>query len=459
MPCLTIQGSSARYGRHIASSSAAMLSALCAVPFMTWMSQSSINDDVDQVIDVPVLLSSLRRTCSYDIHHNIVGTDSLNDLGQTGIMSAVMSLKFREPLALIGSPLFSLNGTHCEQQQQSKDEDDEVLDNDSKQRKRNEPLFFGLFPQRQLFQPKLPYPLWNYDWDGRLDTTISTRELRKRGVTRHIILVRHGQYDENHRQDEARVLTPLGEKQAHQTGQRLAQWIQSIESQYSSPHHHNPTSRQEQGKVVAIRVSNLTRAKQTANIIAQYLPSSVVRFEPDEDLNEGRPCHSIPCTDKPIHVPASMDTYYYAQQGHLDHTADHVAEVPIQPLVPSSIIRQTDEGHDRIERAFHRYFYRAQSLLALPEQPLEESDSSDNSQPHILHEYEIIVCHANVIRYFLCRALQIPPEAWLRFCIFNCSLTYFTIRPTGSVSCRLVGDIGHLDYDMTTFSMHHGFNW
>lgn len=69
------------------------------------------------------------------------------------------------------------------------------------------------------------------------------------------------------------------------------------------------------------------------------------------------------------------------------------------------------------------------------------------------------MCHANVIRYFFCRALQLPPEAWLRLCTFNCSLTYFTIRPTGTVSCRMLGDIGHLPLELCTFSMHSGFNW
>ena len=73
--------------------------------------------------------------------------------------------------------------------------------------------------------------------------------------------------------------------------------------------------------------------------------------------------------------------------------------------------------------------------------------------------YDIIVCHGNVIRYFFLRALQLPPEAWLRLCTFNCSLTYFTIRPTGGVSCRTLGDVGHLDMERTTFSGHHGFNW
>jgi serine/threonine-protein phosphatase PGAM5 len=36
------------------------------------------------------------------------------------------------------------------------------------------------------------------------------------------------------------------------------------------------------------------------------------------------------------------------------------------------------------------------------------------------HEFEIVVCHGNVIRFFMMRALQLPPEAWLRLCTFNC---------------------------------------
>jgi serine/threonine-protein phosphatase PGAM5 len=75
------------------------------------------------------------------------------------------------------------------------------------------------------------------------------------------------------------------------------------------------------------------------------------------------------------------------------------------------------------------------------------------------HEFEVIVCHGNVIRYFFCRALQLPPEAWLRMSVFNCSITYIVLRPNGLVSARMMGDIGHLDYDECSFSMYHGLVW
>jgi hypothetical protein len=33
------------------------------------------------------------------------------------------------------------------------------------------------------------------------------------------------------------------------------------------------------------------------------------------------------------------------------------------------------------------------------------------------------------------------------------------VRPSGGVSLRLLGDIGHLPMPLTTFSGHHGFEW
>jgi hypothetical protein len=67
--------------------------------------------------------------------------------------------------------------------------------------------FYGLFPLRQLWVPTLTYPLWDKNWDGRHPVSTGDedidrqmqRSLRKNGITRHIILVRHGQYDETHK--------------------------------------------------------------------------------------------------------------------------------------------------------------------------------------------------------------------------------------------------------------------
>lgn len=336
-----------------------------------------------------------------------------------------------------------------------------------------EELFQNLFPLRQLWSPKVAYPLWDDDWDGRklevMDATDDAekdkermkkrlRYIRKKGVTRHVILIRHGQYDESSKLDEERILTPLGRQQAEKTGERLAEMMKGFSKEFG------PCN------ITRLHVSNMARAKETANIIAKHLPSSVTISEPNPDLNEGRPCH---------HVPGRYS---------------------------EDVVKQVDSCHDRVENAFKKYFYRADpppppsevveethdgkatdnvasSILpnsyettndttvkkdedskevATEEEKkneVAESPEEEKLEPHPQHEFEIVVCHANVIRYCLCRALQIPPEAWLRFTTFNCSLTYLMVRPHGSVSCRMVGDIGHLGLENSTFSMHTGFNW
>ncbi|XP_071123495.1 serine/threonine-protein phosphatase PGAM5, mitochondrial-like [Mytilus edulis] len=67
--------------------------------------------------------------------------------------------------------------------------------------------------------------------------------------------------------------------------------------------------------------------------------------------------------------------------------------------------------------------------------------------------YEILVCHANVIRYFVCRALQLPPEAWLRMSLNHGSITWLTILNTGDVVLKQYGDTGFMPVkDCTTYN-------
>ena len=42
------------------------------------------------------------------------------------------------------------------------------------------------------------------------------------------------------------------------------------------------------------------------------------------------------------------------------------------------------------------------------------------------------------------RVLQFPPEGWLRMSIGHCGITWVTIRPSGRVSLKSMGDTGHI---------------
>ena len=176
----------------------------------------------------------------------------------------------------------------------------------------------------------------------RLQTRAGFAEGRKNGVTRHIFLVRHGQYDETCKEDQARVLTALGRRQAHLTGQRLAHYLRG-------GYDGHPDEFQGPCSILSIQPSDMERAKETARIIASHLPTVPIK-EPDPMLNEALPAPMIPC----------------------------------RPDVGNAA-EEIDQNHERIEAAFHKYIHRGG--------PSEEEEQ----------EFTVLVAHGNVIRYFLCR--------------------------------------------------------
>jgi serine/threonine-protein phosphatase PGAM5 len=66
-------------------------------------------------------------------------------------------------------------------------------------------------------------------------------------------------------------------------------------------------------------------------------------------------------------------------------------------------------------------------------------------------EYDIVVCHGNVIRWFVTQVLEVDPLAWLQMSIANCSLTVVQVRADGSKKLISFADSGHLPYSMTTY--------
>ena len=97
-------------------------------------------------------------------------------------------------------------------------------------------LFYN-FPASQVFIPNIPYPLWDRNWDFRTVEPKEKEKIQKLNavvkpppkITRHVILIRHGQYDESSRLDEERILTELGRKQAKSTGVRLRKILEHVD--------------------------------------------------------------------------------------------------------------------------------------------------------------------------------------------------------------------------------------
>ena len=145
-------------------------------------------------------------------------------------------------------------------------------------------------------------------------------------------------------------------------------------------------------------MSTMVRATETAQIILKHFPN--IESRSCDLIREGAPCEPVPNVLAGVWDP---EPHLFFEEGA------------------------------RIEAGFRKYIHRAD--------PSQQNNSID-----------VLVCHGNVIRYFVCRALQLPPEAWLRFGLHNGSITTITVQPNGRVSVSGLGESGHFPPDKLTFN-------
>jgi serine/threonine-protein phosphatase PGAM5 len=66
--------------------------------------------------------------------------------------------------------------------------------------------------------------------------------------------------------------------------------------------------------------------------------------------------------------------------------------------------------------------------------------------------HDILVCHGNVIRWFVSHALNGDPRRWPWMEIANGSLTILSVRPDGTARLVCFSDVGHLPLPKQTWS-------
>ena len=139
--------------------------------------------------------------------------------------------------------------------------------------------------------------------------------------------------------------------------------------------------------------STMTRAKQTSQIIKNDFPEIV--FEQSDLIRE--------CTPPTWREDVMAET-----------KSSEVAECV-----------------NNLEQAFQKYFTPSP----------DEKDRND-----------IIVCHGNLIRYFVTKVLKVDTKSWLQMSISNCSLTIIRVLPNGNMKLDAFSDYGHIPENMRTFT-------
>ncbi len=144
-------------------------------------------------------------------------------------------------------------------------------------------------------------------------------------------------------------------------------------------------------KINSLISSTMTRARQTAMIINHEFPN--LELQKDSMIRE--------CT------PPTWREDIMAEE----------TESNLEDCVES------------LEAAFSKYF-------------IPSPDDEDRNQ--------IIVCHGNVIRYFVTKVLKVNTMAWLQMTIGNCSLTIVKIIPDGKMKLISFNDVGHIPPNLQT---------
>jgi serine/threonine-protein phosphatase PGAM5 len=135
-----------------------------------------------------------------------------------------------------------------------------------------------------------------------------------------------------------------------------------------------------------IIASNMTRARQTAGVIHETLPE--VPVELTDTLRE--------CTPRTVNAMGAM------------------------------ALEAAQLCEKRLDAAFATYFIAA----------------ADGA------ETDVLVCHGNVIRYFVMKTLGVDATHWLQMSVGHGSLTVIRIEPNGAYHLLSVGDVGHLPPNM-----------
>lgn len=189
-------------------------------------------------------------------------------------------------------------------------------------------------------------------------------------AARTIILVRHGSYvpDESD-SSPGPGLSPIGVAQARLAGARLAGMPGNFDAIFTSP---------------------LTRAHETARIIATDLPGVALEVVPE--LAE--------CT------PATRRKEIMARE---------------KPEAMAACAAKLDA-------LFAQRFVPARGA----------------------ERREIFVCHGNVTRYLVTRALGVDTEAWLEMSIGHASLTQIRVEADGRFKVNSIGDVGHIPPNLQT---------
>lgn len=196
-------------------------------------------------------------------------------------------------------------------------------------------------------------------------------------TTRTLYMIRHGQYDTTVKTSNGGSLTETGRQQADHAGKAVSRI-----------------------PIDFVHASTMTRAIETANIIAQHLK---MEYSTHDSIREAIPT--------------------------------------IPPRVASAILQMMEADpsftHDTIHRDKKRVDEAFEQFFAAPDANVQST-------------HEVLVCHGNIMRYLTCRALDINVDTWAKLDINHCGITIITVDEQARHRLITHNATGHLPTHLLT---------
>ncbi|CAI5742842.1 unnamed protein product [Peronospora destructor] len=246
---------------------------------------------------------------------------------------------------------------------------------------------------------------------------MTTMSLVDQSRTTHIVLVRHGHYvgSETPSIDMNGSLTELGVQQARTTGKFLHTYLSErmvLKRFPKFPVYH----------------SGIRRAVETAERIGDAFPPGSLELRENKLFREAWPGNPLPNGNR-----------QQLAREKLDNMVSDCARLKIayrtmfRHLIPQDV---AVEEHDLSKEDHERYV----STFAMR-----------STQTRATDRFRVVVCHSNIIRWFVCKALGVSPDGtWGRMRYNHCGITAMEIDSVGNVQLTFMNQTGHLETTQLT---------
>lgn len=153
-------------------------------------------------------------------------------------------------------------------------------------------------------------------------------------------------------------------------------------------------------------------------------------------------------------MPVKMTRLYCSDFTRARETADDIGAILGIPAVRDTLLRECTPTNDRADIMKGE---KPEDVAACEAQ-LDAAWKAHMIPAVTADEHDVLVCHGNVIRWWIARTLGMDMKKWISMDIGNGSLTVVAVRSDGTPRLVSYSDVGHLPVDAQTWS-GRGAGW